>query len=108
MVLIKTATDSEENAKRIVKALIEPKLCACCQVYQVDSTYWWEGEIVNQKEWVVEARTNTNMLNSVFEKIMEIHTYELPEILAIAVAAEDQYTTWAKEKDQYNNEPKLL
>lgn len=104
MILVKTATDTEDNAKRIVKQLIENKLCACCQVYQVDSTYWWKGEIVNQKEWVVEARTDINMQKQVFDKIKEIHTYKLPEIISIKVDATNEYVEWVKEKDKYKGD----
>lgn len=101
MILLKTATNSKANATQISKHLIENKLAACCQVYTVDSRYWWYGEIVNEQEWVIEARCSNEDMDNIVSEIKKIHNYKLPEIILTPMIASENYDKWCAEKDKY-------
>ena len=48
-----TTVGSEEDARRIARELVEERLAACVQVVgPVSSTYWWEGVVETETEWL--------------------------------------------------------
>ena len=54
-ILVLTTAASEEEARKIGRALVERLLAACVNVIpQTGSIYRWEGEIEEAKEWLPE------------------------------------------------------
>ena len=95
-----TATDSEESAKSLVNLLITNKLAACVQISEpITSTYTWNGEITESKEWQVTAKTLGNLYEEVETFITENHSYEIPEILAVPIVnISPKYASWMEEQ----------
>jgi len=74
------------DAKRIARSLVEDRLVACVNIIPVvHSVYWWKGNIEEENEIAILAKTTKDRIKEVISKIKELHTYELPDIIAIPV-----------------------
>jgi periplasmic divalent cation tolerance protein len=83
---IVTTTASQDNAKKIAQALLEQRLAACVQmVGPVKSMYRWKGQIESAAEWQCWIKTRQAKYEAVAEVICRLHTYEVPEILALPI-----------------------
>ena len=91
-----TTTDSEAEAKSIAGTLIERRLAACVQILgPIESVYRWEGTIETAREWQCLAKTAQDLFSAAESAIREVHSYDVPEILAFPVAAgSDSYCAW--------------
>ena len=94
--IVLTTADSDELADRIARALVDRRLAACVNVVgPVRSIYRWKGEIVSDQERMLVIKTSAERLPEVREAIRELHTYDVPEVLAIAVDDGDRaYLDW--------------
>lgn len=78
--------------------LLEARLAACCNLVPASSFYWWKGQINQESEVVMIIKTRSTLFEDLERKLREIHPYEVPEIVAIPVAAGNQnYLDWIKE-----------
>lgn len=102
-VQVATSTDSRANAERIARTLVEAQLAACVQVLgPIASTYRWQGKIETAEEWLCLAKTRAELYARVEEAIRAVHPYELPEILAIPIAAGSQsYLDWMDQQTEH-------
>jgi len=86
VIQVVTTTSSREEADKIAQALVIRKLAACVQVSgPIASTYRWQGQLESSQEWMCVAKTRQSHYAAVEHAIRELHSYELPEILAFAV-----------------------
>ena len=91
-----TTTESEDQAKRIGRVIVERRLAACVQTLgPIESVYWWKEEIETATEWQCVAKTKNNLFDALVETINEVHSYDVPEILAAPVAdGSKPYLAW--------------
>ncbi|MBI3447477.1 MAG: divalent-cation tolerance protein CutA [Acidobacteria bacterium] len=90
-IVILTTVDSEDLALKIASGLVEGRLAACVNVISsVRSIYRWKDKVCDDKEMILMIKTSAHLFNEVRDLIREQHTYELPEILALPVAAGDE------------------
>jgi periplasmic divalent cation tolerance protein len=83
-----TTTDTRPRAEAIARALVERRLAACVQVVgPVVSTFRWQDKIDTSEEWLCMAKTRADFYAQVEAAIRAVHTYEVPEILAVPVSA---------------------
>lgn len=97
VVLVTTKDQSE--AKRIVEQLVSEKFVACANIVpSVSSTYWWKGKIEHADEALVVMKTSNEKLERLIARIKELHSYEVPEILALPIEhGLPEYLKWLKE-----------
>jgi len=90
---------SEKEARRIISALITKRLVACANLLNgVDSTFIWKGKIDKAKEFLVIFKTRRNLFKRVEAQIRRLHSYEVPEIIAVPiVAGNKEYLKWIDE-----------
>lgn len=89
--MVLTTVDSEDLAVKISSKLVENRLAACVNIFSpVRSIYRWKGEIHDDREMVLMIKTMAHNFREVRDAIRELHTYELPEIIAYPVAAADE------------------
>ena len=93
---VHTTIDSQEAAQKIAEVLVAKRLAACVQISgPIISTYWWQGKIEQAEEWVCTAKTRRELYDELEQAIREAHTYDVPEILAVAIAAGSKsYLDW--------------
>lgn len=97
-VVLVTAS-SQQEAETIAKALVESKLAACVNIFPIQSIYRWEGEIHNEPEWQLIIKTDLTQFSALETKIREIHSYSVPEIIAIPLIGGSQpYLNWITEQ----------
>lgn len=83
-----TAAGSRDEAARIARALVERRLAACVQVLgPVHSVYRWNDEVEEADEWLCVAKTSQAGYPAVEAAILELHSYECPEVVATPIAA---------------------
>jgi len=95
-----TTTETEKEADRIGRHLVREHLAACAQTSgPINSHYWWKGELTTSKEWQCRVKTTVEMYPKVEKAITRIHSYEIPQILAVPVVYSlFSYETWLKEE----------
>ncbi len=83
---VATTTGNRDEADRIAVALVERKLAACVQISgPVSSIYRWQGKVEHSQEWVCTVKTTQTRYDEVERVIRELHSYDVPEILAVKV-----------------------
>ena len=86
-VAFSTAPDAE-TAARIARALVEERLAACVNlVPAVRSIYRWQGVVEDQTEVLLVIKTSAERVGPLAERLRALHPYEVPELLALPVAA---------------------
>jgi len=96
VIQVVTTTASEDEAQRIASALIERRLAACVQtVGPIISTYRWQGAVETSQEWQCVIKTRRDLFAEVEAAIIELHSYDVPEVLAMSVVAGSRnYLDW--------------
>ncbi len=82
-----TAADREE-ARRIAETLVSERLAAGVNILAgVNSLYRWKGEIRDEREAVLIAKTTEALVPDLVERVKALHSYECPCIVSLPVAA---------------------
>ena len=94
--LVLTTAGSESQAQAIARALVERRLAACVTVLgPACSVYRWDGRIVEEEERPLLIKTTAARFDAVRAAIRELHTYEVPEVLALPIERGDpSYLEW--------------
>ena len=88
-----------EDAERIARALVERRLAACVNVVPgVVSFYRWKGAVEKDEERLLVIKTRAERLEALREALVELHPYEVPELVALPVeAGHAPYLAWLDE-----------
>lgn len=88
--------DSEKEAKRIAKALVESRLAACVNIVpKVTSIYEWKEEVCEETELLLIIKTQTNRLEELKATLAELHPYDVPELVVCPIIdGLPDYLTW--------------
>lgn len=94
IVLITAA--SEQEAAMIGQAVIRERLAACTNIIRsVRSIYRWQGRIEDGQEVLMILKTKQVLFERLQKRVKELHSYSVPEIIAIPVIEGDaQYLNW--------------
>ncbi|MBS2034141.1 divalent-cation tolerance protein CutA [bacterium] len=77
---------SPEVAQTLARQLLERRLVACVNlVPQVTSLYWWEGQIQQDSEVLLVAKTVAERVEELKSILPALHPYEVPELLVLSV-----------------------
>ena len=95
LVVMVTAANQEEAA-RISDQAVRSRQAACATTIPlVHSTYWWEGKLMSDQEAMVLLKSTADKFQALQETIQKMHSYKVPEIIAIPVAKGlPQYLEW--------------
>ena len=95
-ILVFSACDSQEQAGRIARALVEQRLAACVNIVPgARSVYHWKGQIEDAAEWLLIIKSRRDLMDQLRAAIGGIHTYEVPEMLAVPVVdGSENYLAW--------------
>jgi periplasmic divalent cation tolerance protein len=81
-----TAGDLAE-AEKIAQALVDERLAACVNIFDgVRSVFRWQGSVQSGREVVLIAKTVEERFEELRERVIELHSYELPCIVARPVS----------------------
>jgi periplasmic divalent cation tolerance protein len=80
-----TAGDRAE-AKKIAGELVASKLAACVNILDnMNSVYMWQGDIQEDTEVVMIAKTTRARVPQLIEKVKSLHSYDCPCIVSLPV-----------------------
>lgn len=99
---IQVAHSDREALQAIVDDLLERRLIACGQlVGPITSSYTWRGERQREQEWLALLKTASARAGEVCQRVRELHSYEVPEVLVAGLADGDpDYVRWVLEETQ--------
>ncbi|MDZ7725045.1 MAG: divalent-cation tolerance protein CutA [candidate division KSB1 bacterium] len=91
-----------EEADKISAALVDQKLAACAnRIDTVTSFFRWQNKVEHEQEILVVYKTRATRLNALIETVKELHSYEVPEVIALPIlAGSDDYLQWIKDETQ--------
>lgn len=101
------STCGPEEAPTLARQLVQERLAACCNMLgQVESVYWWQGELTQDSETLLVFKTTDDRLDALMHRLAEIHPYDVPEILAFdAIAGFDPYLEWIEHETRVELTP---
>ncbi len=77
-----------DSAQRIASTLVDERLAACVSVLPgVVSVYRWQGAVERADEVLLIVKTSGARLEALIARVNAVHPYELPEVIAVEVAA---------------------
>ena len=87
---------SQENADKIKKLLLEKKAAACINIIPgVSSHFLWQGKIDSAQEIMLIGKTTKNKLDNIIKLVKQLHSYEVPEIIALPIiGGSKEYLDW--------------
>jgi len=89
------------KSQMLIDEILKLKLAACASKMDINSKFWWKGKIDEEKECLIIFKTRKELIKKLFEKIKEIHPYEVPEIIEIKVEkVYNKYFEWLKDVTQ--------
>jgi len=99
--IVLTTCPDQSCAERIAGALVAEGLVACANILPaIRSIYKWRGEINSVSEHLLLLKGLTNKYSELQTRILELHPYELPEIVAVPIAdGLDRYLAWLSDPD---------
>jgi periplasmic divalent cation tolerance protein len=97
-VVVIITTPNKEDAVKIVRSLLKERLIACANIVgPVSSLFWWQGKIDEENEFLVFMKSHKNLFERISERVMEIHSYDVPEIIALPIIeGSPPYLGWLK------------
>jgi len=95
-VVLFITTSADEEAQLISRVLLEQRKVACVTIVPgVNSLFWWQGKIDSNRESLLVVKTKASLLDEVVEIVREVHSYEVPEIIALPIVGGNQdYLEW--------------
>lgn len=93
-----TSVPDEACASRLAGTLVAEELAACVNRFPgVTSVYRWQGEVHEDSEHVLLIKTTRACLPVLQARLLELHPYELPELIAVeASAGSAAYLDWVR------------
>jgi len=103
--LVFVTTDNYENASMIARNIISEQLAACCTIISnATSFYYWEDKLTESNEYLMIIKTTLYKLNELETRILQLHKYKVPEIIAVPVSyGSEKYLNWVKTLLTNNN-----
>jgi periplasmic divalent cation tolerance protein len=95
-IIVLITAGSEEEARKIAGSLVEGKKAACVNIVPgVDSLFRWEDRLDSAQESLLLVKTKASLFPEIVEMVKRMHSYEVPEILALPIiAGSEDYLKW--------------
>jgi periplasmic divalent cation tolerance protein len=96
VLLVLSTVPSDEKGAEIARRLVEEKLAACVNIVPgVRSIYRWQEKLCDDAEALCIIKTRASLFPALRKRLVALHPYEVPEILALPVAAgHTAYLEW--------------
>jgi periplasmic divalent cation tolerance protein len=95
VVLVTCSTAAE--ARRIARAVVDARLAACVNILPgaLESIYRWKGRVESTRERLLLMKTSRKRLMKLRAVVEHLHSYDVPEFIAIPIAAgSPAYLAW--------------
>lgn len=97
-----TTVPDREVGQILAEKIIEARLAACVTRFApVHSLYRWQGKISQDQEYVLFIKTKTVLFSQLENKILQVHPYKVPEIIAVPIlTGHKSYLDWMDKETQ--------
>ncbi len=97
--IVLSTAGSEPEAHKIARHLVEQQFAACVNIVpRIESIYRWQGKVETSREWLLLIKTTAERFPAVRDAIRELHSYELPECIAIGIEdGSTDYLEWIEQ-----------
>ena len=98
VVLILTTVPDDDRGETLAQTLVTERLAACVNVLgPMTSIYRWQGAVERESERQLVVKTTRDRVGAVRERIAQLHSYELPELIVLDVVDGSLgYLDWVK------------
>ena len=97
--IVLVTASSQAEAESIANVLVQERLAACVSLMPIRSVYTWKGELHQDEEWQLVIKTHLAQFEALAAKVRSIHSYEVPEIIALPLVNGSQpYLAWISEQ----------
>lgn len=95
LIVIYTTCSSKKEAEKISQVLLEKKLAACCNIFKINSLFFWKGKLEKVGEWAIFIKTKKKLFKEIKKTIKKIHSYSLPCIISFPIEnGEKDFLNW--------------
>ena len=84
-------------AHKIARAVVKKRLAACVNIVRspIESFYTWKGRLESAREHLLLIKTTAARLPHLEKEVKRLHTYEVPEFIALPVTeVSPSYLDW--------------
>jgi periplasmic divalent cation tolerance protein len=93
--LVLSTFPSASSAAEVAHAVVEAGLAACATALPATSVYRWKGKLEESEERLVIFKTSTKKVGALFEAVLRLHPYEVPELVELEThRVHDPYLLW--------------
>ncbi len=91
-------------ALTLARKIVSQRLAACVNIASaVQSLYWWEGKIQNDREALLVAKTRKPLVKKLISFVRKNHPYTVPEVIALDIkAGSAPYLQWLAKETRSN------
>ena len=95
-IVVITTVGTEDQANLLAREIVARRQAASVNIFPgVRSFYRWKGKICQDSELALIIKTLDSEFEALKATIRELHTYELPEVLAFAVTeGSPEFLAW--------------
>ncbi|MBR9681398.1 MAG: divalent-cation tolerance protein CutA [Candidatus Altiarchaeota archaeon] len=87
---------NKEEARAMVKLLIEKHLVAGTFIAEGESHYWWKGEVLSRQDCHISAFSRRDFQDKILEVIKPIHSDECPIVAVEPIEGNACFMAWLK------------
>jgi len=100
VLIVLVMASSRKEAIRIAQAVVKEKLAACVNILSpVTSIFRWKGKVQRSRETLLIVKTTERRYPGLERLIRSLHSYEVPEIVALRInRGLSQYTAWVEQE----------
>ncbi|MDH4121379.1 MAG: divalent-cation tolerance protein CutA [Deltaproteobacteria bacterium] len=98
--LVYVTASSHEEALVIARKVVEERLAACANLLgNMDSIYWWEDKVQQEKEVPMIMKTSGDRLDALIGRIKELHSYSCPCVVAVPIlGGNPDFMAWIRKE----------
>ena len=98
-IVVFVTAPNQDAAAGIARTVVDERLAACGNVLPgIRSIYRWQGEVHDEPEVMLVLKTRAGLFESLRGRILELHSYDVPEIIALPIeAGHGPYLDWILE-----------
>jgi periplasmic divalent cation tolerance protein len=98
-VVVLTTLPADADGVAFGRSLLDERLAACVNLLApMESVYRWEGQVEQERERQVIIKTSRARLADLWDRVRELHPYEVPEFLVLTIAdGNEAYLRWVGE-----------
>ncbi|MFC2149878.1 divalent-cation tolerance protein CutA [Calditrichota bacterium] len=100
VLLVLVTVPNRELADRLADTVVSERLAACVNIIPgISSVYRWKETVQHDEEFLLMIKTTAHKFEALKERIVELHTYDLPEVLSFnASDGLEAYMDWVRQE----------